>query len=609
MNTQLHTMQHNPTQHNAAKPSVTQHEAVHAPLPQAHASTSGALYEQLAAVIRDHIRSGEWGAGFRLPSEHEFMQAFTMSRGTVRRALKDLVDEGLLVQERGRGTFVSDPTITHGPGEITLSVAAALAEKGLPFVTRVLEQQVLPAPPEVATSLSLDPGADVLFLRRVRECAGKPSVCQESWLNLAACPGLEQTDFCHESAFDAVQRTSGHKIVSSKMRYAARRATLTYAAYLSCEPGDALLMLEQLISLDTRVPIEWSRTWFAQDHAIATMATPPARQPAHAPAEPRAQQSSTHASPSEAVQPLSNLPQAGLTGSFPVLGIPAQPAATDARKKDLEALALKLRQRAVQFALDDPAHPYHLGGSLSCAEILAALYGSVMHTGAPCREKPDAQTPYDRLVFSKGHGALTLYPALEHAGLLSKEDVAAGLYGPEAHIFKHPKRDTSRGIEFSAGSLGMGPGFAAGLALAKRRQKQGGRIFCLVGDGECNEGSVWESLQFVGHLTLSNYVLIVDANGFQLDGPTSDVLDTGSLAARIAATGFDVAECDGHDVCALVDALSAQHRKPFALIAHTHKGQGLSFARDVAHWHDDHMTQAERTRAQLELGIALNQKG
>lgn len=572
-----------------------------APLPQ-HSPTQHALYEQLAAVIRDRIRSNEWGAGFRLPSEHEFMQAFNMSRGTVRRALKDLVDEGLLVQERGRGTFVSDPTITHGQGEITLSVAAALAEKGLPFITRVLEQQVLPAPPEVATSLGLAPGTQVLFLRRVRECAGKPSVCQESWLNLAACPGLEHTDFCSESAFDAVQRTSGHKIVGSKMRYTARQASLTYAAYLSCEPKDALLMLEQLISLDTHVPIEWSRTWFAQDHAVATMAWPRSQILASTP--------NTCPNP--------NLPLAGLTGSFPVLGVAAPqqkpqtsaPAAADKNsalvdqvlKQELEALALKLRQRAVQFALDDPAHPYHLGGSLSCAEILAALYGAVMQT--PWSDPQTPQDACDRLVFSKGHGALTLYPALLHAGALSEQDFAAGLYGPDAHIFKHPKRDVSRGIEFSAGSLGMGPGFAAGLALSKRRQKQAGRIFCLVGDGECNEGSVWESLQFVGHLALSNFVLIVDANGFQLDGPTADILDAGSLAARIAATGFDVVECDGHNVCALVDALSQPHSLPLALIAHTHKGQGLSFACDTARWHDDNMTQSERACAQLELSMA-----
>lgn len=537
-------------------------------------TSTASLHVQLASIIRERIRSGEWGAGFRIPSEHELQQVFGLARGTVRRAIGILVEEGLLIQEHGRGTFVAANGIYHHAGDRMLSVAAALRDQGRSFVTHVLDERVLKAPTNVAAQLAINPGSEVLFLRRVRDVSGRPSVCQESWLNLSACPGLEEADFSVESAFDAVQRCSGRKIVSSRLRYSARTAGVAHGHYLDCAPSEPVLVLEQLISLDNHVPIEWSLTWFCRDQYVAGISTQVA-----------------DGAPSAT---LDQLPQ-----SFPAADTYAAPEAGQLSRSQLEALALRIRRGAIQFALIDPAHPYHLGGSMSCVEILAALYGDVMHTGADATP----WTARDRLVFSKGHGALSLYPALEYAGLLSHADIAHGLYGPAAVVYKHPRRDPARGIELSAGSLGMGPGFAAGIALANKRRGREGRVFCLVGDGECNEGSVWEALQFVGHTALDNFVLIVDANGLQLDGPTADILGAGSLAGRLSACGLEVVEVDGHDVIAIRDALRPRGSQPLALICHTHKGKGLSFACDVVRWHDERMSEDERAQAMAELGI------
>lgn len=226
------------------------------------------IYLQLAEIMRDRIFSKRWTAGSKIPSEHEMMEVFGVARGTVRKALKSLVDEGLLVQVRGSGTYVAEPGISHPAGVRPLSFADSLREQGKEFETQVLEQSVSPASVEVATELGIEEGAEAMFMRRVRTVDGEPIMCQESWLNLRECPGLLDIDYTKESLFNAVQQCSGRKIKISHMRYSARTAGIEYGELLGCSESAALLLLEQNICLEDGVCIEWTYTWFKPGQSI-----------------------------------------------------------------------------------------------------------------------------------------------------------------------------------------------------------------------------------------------------------------------------------------------------------------------------------------------------
>lgn len=226
------------------------------------------IYLQLAEIMRDRIFSKRWTAGSKIPSEHEMMEVFGVARGTVRKALKSLVDEGLLVQVRGSGTYVAEPGISHPAGVRPLSFADSLREQGKEFETQVLEQSVSPASVEVATELGIEEGVEAMFMRRVRTVDGEPIMCQESWLNLRECPGLLDIDYTKESLFNAVQQCSGRKIKISHMRYSARTAGIEYGELLGCSESAALLLLEQNICLEDGVCIEWTYTWFKPGQSI-----------------------------------------------------------------------------------------------------------------------------------------------------------------------------------------------------------------------------------------------------------------------------------------------------------------------------------------------------
>ena len=226
------------------------------------------LYNQLADILREKIYSHEWGVRSRIPSEHELMDLFGVARGTVRRALKMLVDEGLLVQQHGRGTFVAEPGLSHPGGTRPFSFAASLAERGQSFVTRVVEKVLVPAPASVAYELEVEPGSTVMYLRRVRSVEGVPVVCQESWSPVVECPGIFEADFTRESMFDVVQRCSGKRIKYAHVRYSARVAGNAHSELLDCDEQAPLLVLEQVIRLESGTPIEWSSTWLSPGQSV-----------------------------------------------------------------------------------------------------------------------------------------------------------------------------------------------------------------------------------------------------------------------------------------------------------------------------------------------------
>ena len=236
---------------------------------------SAPLHMQLADFLREKIYSRAWGSGMRIPSEHDLMAQFGISRGTVRRAIRSLVGEGLLIQEHGRGTFVSEPGISHPAGVRPFSFAESLHNQGKDFVTHILDSFVVPASLDVARELGIAEGTDVLFLRRVRTVGGEPFICQEGWFNLSACPGLDKVDFTKESAFDAVQATSGCRIAFSRISYTARVAGKEHGGYLGVDEASPVLMLEQTIRLEDERAIEWNHTWLKAGQAVVGDAIQP----------------------------------------------------------------------------------------------------------------------------------------------------------------------------------------------------------------------------------------------------------------------------------------------------------------------------------------------
>lgn len=245
----------------------------------------------------------------------------------------------------------------------------------------------------------------------------------------------------------------------------------------------------------------------------------------------------------------------------------------------------------------------HPGGSLSAADIVATLYFGMMRHD-PARPGDPAR---DRFVLSKGHAAPVLYAALAEAGYFGREHLGT-LRTLGSMLQGHPDSTKTPGVEVSTGSLGQGLSIACGIALGLRGDSRDDRtVYCLLGDGECQEGQVWEAAMFAAHYGLGNLVAIVDHNGLQIDGACSEVMCLGEIARKFAAFGWSVSECDGHDIDALATALTSARSdtaRPGAVIARTVKGKGVSFMEGDAGWHGKAPT-AEETRAVLaELSAA-----
>jgi len=215
----------------------------------------------------------------------------------------------------------------------------------------------------------------------------------------------------------------------------------------------------------------------------------------------------------------------------------------------------------------------HIGSCLSVAHILCALYQDVLRISSP--DHPDR----DRFILSKGHAGLALYAVLALKDWISEAELNT-FCGGNTVLGVHPE-SVLRGVDFSSGSLGQGPTMAAGSAMAARMQRSGRRVYCLISDAECNEGSVWEAAMFAGHHKLDNLTLIVDWNGQQALGRTCDVIDCASLPKRWEAFGWRTTEVNGHSMAELVAALSRQpdpeDRRPHVVLARTSFGKGVSF--------------------------------
>ena len=227
----------------------------------------------------------------------------------------------------------------------------------------------------------------------------------------------------------------------------------------------------------------------------------------------------------------------------------------------------------------------HPGGSLSCIDILTALYfGGVM--------KYDANEPKmdgrDWFILCKGHAAPALYATLAHAGYFPVDELMT-LRKLGSRLQGHPDSNLLPGVEVGTGSLGQGLSIACGTAAGLKLDGKSGTVYALLGDGECEEGQVWEAAMFAAHRGLDNVVAIVDYNHLQIDGNIEDVIGFDNVSEKFAAFGWEVSEMDGHDIddiiAKLTAARDAKTGKPQVVIAHTVKGKGVSFMENQAGWH------------------------
>lgn len=239
------------------------------------------------------------------------------------------------------------------------------------------------------------------------------------------------------------------------------------------------------------------------------------------------------------------------------------------------------------------------GGALSCTDILAVLFHGFIRFDTYNPEDPKR----DIFLLSKGHCSSALYAGLVSVGLMPKELLQS--YGADGSILSvHPHRGSWPGVEASTGSLGHGLALGVGSALAARILNCDSRVFVLMGDGECNEGSVWESAAFASKQKLASLTVIIDRNGLQGCGRDSEVLNYGDLGEKFGAFGFHVVEVDGHSYKQLHDAFQStteQYERPTAVIAHTIKGKGISFMEDKLEWHYKSLSEQQYARAMEEL--------
>ena len=259
----------------------------------------------------------------------------------------------------------------------------------------------------------------------------------------------------------------------------------------------------------------------------------------------------------------------------------------------------RMRRDALSMSLAAGTTGAHLGGGLSMIEIMAVLYLGVMR----CDPHNPLWEERDRFILSKGHGVLAYYTALNRAGFVSDQELTT-FKSNDTFLYGHPSMNLEKGIEFSSGSLGLGLSLGVGSALALNRKGNAtSRIFVLMGDGECNEGSVWEAAASAAHFGLPNLVAIVDKNGLQYDGNTCSVLSMECLSAKWESFGWSVIKVDGHDVAEIYDALSTRSDKPLAVIANTVKGKGVSFMENNPAWHHARLTQSQFDQAMAEQEV------
>ena len=274
---------------------------------------------------------------------------------------------------------------------------------------------------------------------------------------------------------------------------------------------------------------------------------------------------------------------------------------TSSEKKQLQITACKIRMGVIESTYGAKAG--HPGGSLSAAEVYTYLYFKEMNIDPKNPKWEDR----DRFVLSKGHTTPGLYSTLAQRGFFPVEDLPTFRH-IDSYLQGHPNMNMVPGVDMSTGSLGQGVSVAVGMALAAKHTGKQNRVYSLLGDGEIQEGQVWEACMAASHYKLDNLCIVIDNNGLQIDGNIADVMSPYPIVDKLVAFGFDVQAIDGHDFDA-IEAAFAHARtvkgKPSAIVINSTKGKGVSFMENNAGWHGKAPNDAEYAQAMAELKAQL----
>ena len=259
--------------------------------------------------------------------------------------------------------------------------------------------------------------------------------------------------------------------------------------------------------------------------------------------------------------------------------------------------AARIRRRIIDMAFRAGKTETHLGGSLSMVDLLAGLYIGIIHYQ---KNHPEWEER-DRVILSKGHAAMALYAVLAESGIIEEEELET-FQQDGSRLSGHPSLNGLPGIEFASGSLGQGLSQGVGVGLALRKMnRQEPRVYVFLGDGECNEGSVWEAAASAAHYGLNNLTAVIDLNGLQYDGDTKEILDMGSMEQKWQAFGWETVAIDGHNMKEVLEAYRYHGSAPVAIIAHTVKGKGISFTENNWEFHTASLSGEQYRQAIEEL--------
>ena len=256
---------------------------------------------------------------------------------------------------------------------------------------------------------------------------------------------------------------------------------------------------------------------------------------------------------------------------------------------NLKNFAKNIRKNIIFTAFKAGSKSAHIGGALSVADIIAVLYSDILKM----KKSKILDENRDRFILSKGHACLALYSALVEKKFLKKKDLET-FESDGSNLLGHPIINKLLGIEFSTGSLGMGLSLGVGVALAAKKKQKKYKTYVILGDGECNEGSIWESILSASHFKLDNMTIIVDRNNFQQTGKNSSIMDLKNLKNKFKSFGCETVEIDGHDIKKIYKTLTAKNlnNKPKVIVANTIKGKGFKLFENNNNWHHSVITKS-----------------
>lgn len=265
--------------------------------------------------------------------------------------------------------------------------------------------------------------------------------------------------------------------------------------------------------------------------------------------------------------------------------------------KKIKNFSKKIRKNILDMAHHAGASSSHFGGALSIVEIVSTLFSYQMNLNI---DNKNSETR-DRFILSKGHACLAYYSALCEIGFIKKDELKT-FEKNDSNLLGHPVANKELGIDFSNGSLGMGLSLGIGLCIASKKKNYNFNVYTILGDGECNEGSVWEAMMAASHFELNNLYTFIDRNNFQQTGTSDEIMSLKNLKEKLISFGWETKEIDGHNISEISLALQPnEQKKPTAIIANTIKGKGFSFSENNNSWHHAVLTKSTYEKALMEL--------